>query len=85
MKTRSQTQIEIDQINRQYRTIHDSLYLSKQPIYEVSINFDDASLSWKSNKRKLKNGCYEYICGITMKNGKKCMKSNCRRHPVSKL
>jgi hypothetical protein len=45
--------------------------------YEVKIDFDGASKSWKENKIKLLNGCYEYkktqCVGIT-KNGRQCKK-----------
>ena len=35
-------------------------------------DFDDASVQWRANKRRLSNGCYKYICmGIT-KMGKPC-------------
>lgn len=34
----------------------------KQPLYEVNIDFDDASLAWKSNKKSIGNGSYKYIC-----------------------
>lgn len=38
------------------------------------IDFDDASKQWRANKRRLANGCYEYVCmGITKK-GKQCVK-----------
>lgn len=80
MKTRSQTKTLIE-----CHYIHEPVLPVSKPIYEVNIDFDDAAACWRDNKKKLKNGCYEYICGITMKNGKKCMKSNCRRHPLPKL
>ena len=45
------------------------------------INFDAASEAWMSNKIKLGNGCYKYICGKITKTGKKCMRSDkCRLH-----
>lgn len=45
------------------------------------IDFDEASEAWMSNKIKLKNGCYKYICGEITKNGKKCMRhGNCKLH-----
>lgn len=53
------------------------------------INFDDAHDEWVSNKRKLPNGMYEYLCLKPLKNGNKCQKaccdkigfySGCRRH-----
>jgi hypothetical protein len=50
----------------------------KNAIYDVVIDFDDASRCWTSNKRRLKNGCYQYICGAQLKNGNKC-----QRKPMS--
>jgi hypothetical protein len=44
-------------------------------LYEVNIDFDDASESWKANKKSTGNGCYKYVCGHTsLKTGKKCMR-----------
>ena len=41
-------------------------------------DFDDASAAWNSNKKKLDNACYIYICGYIKTKGKKCMnKTNC--------
>lgn len=59
---------------------------SKMPKYEVDINFDDASLAWKSNKKRLTNGTYVYICDHIFKNGNRCIKQRsnnsilCERH-----
>jgi len=53
---------------------------------EVTIDFDEASLMWNTNKRKMKNGCYTYICGKQLNNGKFCKnkrtnsEENCRIH-----
>lgn len=56
-------------------------------LYQVNIDFDDASESWKANKKSTGNGCYKYICGHTsLKTGKKCMRElkdtcdNCYYH-----
>ena len=41
-------------------------------LYEVNIDFDEASRAWKANKKYIGNGSYKYICcGIT-KTGNKC-------------
>lgn len=48
-------------------------------LYEVIIDFDDASASWKSNKKYVGNGSYKYICSATIKNkicGKVCHKQS---------
>lgn len=47
----------------------------KQPaeeIYEVKIDFDGASQSWRENKKSIGNGTYKYICISLCKSGKKC-------------
>ena len=45
-----------------------------EQLYEVNIDFDEASESWKNNKKSIGNGSYKYICSVD-KNGKKCGKS----------
>jgi hypothetical protein len=45
---------------------------TKTPLYEVNIDFDEASRAWKANKKSIGNGSYKYVCcGIT-KTGNKC-------------
>jgi len=40
--------------------------LTKQlkPLFEVEIDFDDASKEWHKNKRSIGNSQYRYICEI---------------------
>jgi|LakMenE09Jun09ns_1017247.scaffolds.fasta_scaffold02585_3 hypothetical protein len=40
--------------------------------YEVNIDFDEASNSWKQNKKSIGNGQYKYICSKDKINGTKC-------------
>lgn len=40
--------------------------------YEVNIDFDEASIAWNRNKKKITNGSYEYICTEITKNKNKC-------------
>lgn len=49
---------------------------------EPNIDFDEASKAWNANKRKMENGCYVYICGAPMNDGKPCQNilSKCRKH-----
>ena len=35
----------------------------------INIDFDNASLLWNANKKKMKNGTYKYVCGKNLKNG----------------
>lgn len=43
-----------------------------KPLYEVNIDFDEASEAWKSNKKYIGNGTYKYMCCGHYKNGKPC-------------
>jgi hypothetical protein len=58
------------------------MYTKKQKIkmYEVNIDFDEASRCWKKNKSPLGNGTYKYVCGAITKTGNKC-----KNHPNCKL
>jgi hypothetical protein len=47
-------------------------------IYQVNIDFDDASESWKANKKYIGNGSYKYICAKINKNNNMC---NCKCLP----
>ena len=43
-------------------------------LYEVNIDFDEASAAWRSNKKPVGDGTFKYICcGIT-KTGNKCVR-----------
>ena len=45
---------------------------NNNPLYEVDIDFDEASAAWRANKKLVANGTFKYICcGIT-KTGNKC-------------
>lgn len=43
-------------------------------IYEVNIDFDEASKAWRENKKKLDNGNFIYVCGALTKTGNICNK-----------
>ena len=48
---------------------------------EVVIDFDGASKAWKANKKRTGNGCYVYVCGTQLKNGKLCQNpQTCHLH-----
>jgi len=63
MKTRSQTK-------KQQTKEEDEK--EKQVMYEVNIDFDDASACWRQNKKSIGNGSYKYICIISKKSGSIC-------------
>lgn len=45
--------------------------------------FDKSSLEWRKNKKKLPNGCFQYICGAITKKNTICQnktKGACRCH-----
>lgn len=44
----------------------------KKPLFEVNINFEEASECWKANKKPIGNGCYHYICLQKTKSGNSC-------------
>lgn len=41
--------------------------------YEVKIDFDEASESWKANKKYIGNGTYKYVCAKRGKNNNCCI------------
>ncbi len=45
----------------------------KTAIYEVHIDFDDASEAWKANKRPIGNSSYRYVCCKKGKNNNPCI------------
>lgn len=44
-----------------------------QTIYEVNINFDEASEAWKANKKSIGNGSYKYLCCEKNNKNKNCI------------
>jgi hypothetical protein len=59
----------------------------KCALYEVNIDFDEASEAWKKNKKSIGNGQYNYICSALIKHsGAQCSRvcSNglmyCKQH-----
>ena len=60
--------------------------MSKIVEYKVNIDFDEASRYWHSNKKKLPNCCYQYVCGFQKQNGNFCKKTrvknkeHCNQH-----
>jgi len=78
MNTRSKTAFKNTPVNASDSTIMNSVITimdtleTKAPLYEVNIDFDEASKAWKANKKSIGNGSYKYVCcGIT-KTGNKC-------------
>jgi hypothetical protein len=41
-------------------------------LFEVNIDFDEASEAWKANKRSIGNGSYKYVCAKKGKNNNNC-------------
>ena len=46
----------------------------KETLYEVDIDFDEASYAWKANKISIGNGSYRYMCANISKNNNVCLK-----------
>ena len=54
-------------------------------LYEVNIDFDEASAAWRSNKKQVGDGTFKYICcGIT-KTGNKCTKEPLQNSEYCKI
>ena len=47
---------------------------TKIALYEVNIDFDEASTAWRANKKKIDNGTFKYICCGLTKTGNKCLR-----------
>jgi hypothetical protein len=56
MNTRSQTKINNN----------------NKALYEVNIDFDEASAAWRANKKQVVDGTFKYICCGLTKTGNKC-------------
>jgi hypothetical protein len=69
MKTRSQTRKEVNTDSN----VESNVESNERVIYEVNIDFDEASRAWRSNKKSMGNGQYKYVC-ISEKVGIKCGK-----------
>lgn len=65
MLTRSQTKLNSEKIAD-----------ATVQLYDVNIDFDEASMLWNSNKKKLANCCYKYVCGLQIGDNKFCKKSS---------
>jgi hypothetical protein len=44
----------------------------KGALYEVNIDFDEASVAWRQNKKQVSPGHFKYICTILKKDGTSC-------------
>ena len=44
---------------------------------DMQIDFVDASQCWKEDKRRLSNGCYQYLCQAMLSMGRCCSKVAC--------
>lgn len=71
MNTRSKTALNNTPLN--VGSIYMNTIETMQPLYEVNIDFDEASKAWKSNKRSIGNGSYKYVCAKKGKNNKCCL------------
>ena len=72
MNTRSKSALNNTPLMNNVVTNMDTMKTTMAPLYEVNIDFDEASRAWKANKKSIGNGSYKYICcGIT-KTGNKC-------------
>jgi len=58
---------------------------NSQSKYEVNIDFDDASVAWKANKKSIGNGVYKYICmhNTNTNTNTNTNQKQCNRKPLS--
>ena len=54
-------------------------------IYEVNIDFDDASEAWRANKKSIGNGNYVYVCCAITKTGNVCNKKRLNGYDYCKI
>ena len=45
---------------------------NRTALYEVNIDFDEASALWRQNKKQVSPGHFKYICTVVKKDGNKC-------------
>ena len=77
MKTRSQTKkvnFTIDENTHFQKVITQDTISDLLSIYEVIIDFDEASEAWLANKKRQPNATYKYICLGHTKTGRSCNK-----------
>ena len=79
MNTRSKTALNYTPLNA--AIIYINAIETLTPLYEVNIDFDEASREWKSNKRSIGNGSYKYVCAKKGKNNNCCL-SKCLREEI---
>jgi len=48
-------------------------------VFDVGIDFDEASAEWRRNKKALSNGMFSYVCGVNTKSGKPCQRAESHR------
>jgi hypothetical protein len=51
---------------------------------EFGINFNEASIAWRSNKKYLGNGMFVYTCNYVFSNGKPCRGTIYSQRPKNK-
>jgi len=89
MKTRSQQAKENTQLETTYKN-ETKRERENIVLYIVEIDFDEASASWKHNKKSIGNGQYKYICSKITKSGNKCKRESiagceyCKQHSIGK-
>jgi hypothetical protein len=77
MKTRSQTKkvnFTIDKNEEFQKAIPQDTLSDLISLYEVNIDFDEASEAWLVNKKRQSNATYKYICLGQTKTGRSCNK-----------
>jgi len=77
MKTRSQVKKEVVCIVSNATVAKTINAVDNDRDYPV-IDFDEASRCWHANKKRLTNGCYQYVCGTELVDWTFCKRKICK-------
>ena len=73
MRTRSQTK---NFEEKKKKNIEFEEERENSVLYMVEIDFNNASIHWRANKKSVENGCYKYICCQKTKLGNQCKRES---------
>ena len=73
------------QNNMQTRSMTKNTTNTPLYVYEVNIDFDEASVCWKSNKKYMGNGEYKYICNQNTNSRNTCKRERLPGYEYCKI
>uniref|UniRef100_A0A6C0KTN3 Uncharacterized protein n=1 Tax=viral metagenome TaxID=1070528 RepID=A0A6C0KTN3_9ZZZZ len=59
--------------------------IEQMVLFEVNIDFDEASVAWNANKKKLADGMYKYVCPYCSKTGRRCGRNSVTNSDFCKI